>query len=326
MESPLRVGLIGVGKHGSRYAKHINEDLPEIDLIGLWRRNADEGRRQARRYGCRYFQTYSELLTDRSIDAVVVALPPALNVPVCEEAAHRGKHILLEKPMAINVGNAVRIRQAISRSGVRIMISQTLRFNAAVTAVKRYIPALGALHSVLLSQRFEPSPLAWLDQRDLSGGGVVLHTGVHSFDLLRFLTEEEIDTVSCKVDRIVTRDTEDNFSAIMTFKKSHIIASVTGSRGTMGRNGLIEVAGEHGQLIADHVHNYLYEIRGMKRKPIDLGDPIHTVYEALKAFYQGLYREVPFPVAIDDGLIAVAIAEACYRSAKTGKWEKVLYA
>ena len=101
MESPLRVGLVGVGKHGSRYAKHINEDLPEIDLIGLWRRNADEGRRQARRYGCRYFQTYSDLLTDRSIDAVVVALPPALNVSVCQEAAHRGKHILLEKPMAI---------------------------------------------------------------------------------------------------------------------------------------------------------------------------------------------------------------------------------
>jgi predicted dehydrogenase len=325
MESPLRVGLIGVGKHGSRYAKHINEDLPQIDLIGLWRRNADEGRRQAVQYGCRYFESYSELLSDKSIDAVVVALPPALNVPVCEEAAHRGKHILLEKPMAINVGEATRIRQAICRSGVRIMVSQTLRFNATVTAVKRYIPALGVLHSVLLSQRFEPSPLDWLDQRDLSGGGVVLHTGVHSFDLLRFLTGEEVDTVSCKVDRIVTRDTEDNFSAIMTFEHSNIIASVTGSRGTEGRNGLIEVAGEHGQLVADHVHNYLYEIRGLERKPIELEEPLHTVCEALKAFHHSLCNEVLFPVTLEDGLIAVAIAEACYRSAKTGKWEKVSY-
>ena len=53
---------------------------------------------------------------------------------------------------------------------------------------------------------------------------------------------------------------------IMTFEKSDVIASVMGSRGTEGRNGLIEVAGENGQLVADHAHNYLYVIRGMERE------------------------------------------------------------
>ena len=325
VESPLCVGIIGIGKHGSRYAKHIHEDLPEIDLIGLWRRDADEGRRQARQYGCRYFSTYSDLLSDNSIDAVVVALPPALNVSVCEEAAYRGKHILLEKPMAINVREAIRIHQTVSRYGVRLMVAQTLRFNAVVKALKARIPQLGSLHSIHLSQRFEPSPLAWLDRKDLSGGGIILHTGVHSFDLLRFLTGEEVDKVSCMINRVVTRDTEDNFSAIMAFERSKIIASVMGSRGTKGRNGLIEVAGEDGQLIADHVHNHFYEARGMELRSIELGSPVPTVHEALKAFYDSLYGEVPFPVTIDDGVIAVAIAEACYRSAETGTWENVSY-
>ena len=325
MESPLHIGLIGVGRHGTRYARHIREDFPAIELIGLWRRNADEGERQAAQYGCRYFKTYSDLLSDKSIDAVVVALPPALNRAVCEEAAHRGKHILLEKPMAINVKDALGIRDAVSRSGVRLMVSQTLRFNAAVRAVKACIPVLGPLHSVYLSQRFEPSPLVWLDQRDLAGGGVVLHTGIHSFDLLRFLIGEEVDAVSCRVDRVFTRETEDNFSALITFEESRIIGSVMGSRGTRGRNGLIEVAGENGQLVADHVHHYLYEIKGTERRSIDLEEPVLTVHEVLKAFYHCLSREVPFPVTIDDGLIAVAIAEACYRSAETGKWEKVRY-
>ena len=325
MKPPLRVGLIGVGKHGSRYAKHIHEDFPEIELIGLWRRNADEGEKQARQYGGRYFQTYSDLLSDKSIDAVVVALPPVLNLPVCEEAAYHGKHILLEKPVAINLEEATRIREAVSRAGVRLMVSQTLRFNATVRAVRDRIPVLGPLHSVYFSQRFEPSPLPWLDQRVLSGGGIVLHTGVHSFDLLRFLIQEEVDKVSCRIDRVFTRDTEDNFSAIMTFVKSGIIASVMGSRGTKGRNGLIEVAGENGQLVADHVHHYLYELKGLERKSSDPGKPVPTVREALKAFYQGISRGVPFPVTIDDGLKAVAIAAACYRSAETGKWEKVHY-
>ncbi len=325
MESPLRFGLVGVGRHGSRYAKHIHEDFPEIDLIGLWRRSAGEGKKQARQYGCRYFSTYSDLLSDKSIDAVVVAVPPTLNVSVCEEAAYRGKHILLEKPMAINVKEAIRIRQAVSRYGVRLMVSQTLRFNSVVMAVKARISQLGSLHSIHLSQRFEPSPLAWLDRRDLSGGGIVLHTGVHSFDLLRFLTEEEANEVSCRINRVVTRDTEDNFSAIVTLEKSNILASVMGSRGTRGRNGLIEVAGESGQLIADHVHNYLYEVRGMELKAVELEDPLPTVCEALKAFYDSLCQEVPFPVTIEDGVTAVAIAEACYRSAETGTWQKVSY-
>jgi predicted dehydrogenase len=164
-----------------------------------------------------------------------------------------------------------------------------------------------------------------LDRSDLSGGGIILHTGVHSFDLLRFLTGEEVDKVSCRVNRVVTRETEDNFSAIMVFEKSNIIASVMGSRGTKGRNGLIEVAGEHGQLIADHVHNYLHEVRGMERRPIELGSPVPTVCEVLKAFHDSLSREAPFPVTIEDGVIAVAIAEACYRSAEKGTWENVSY-
>jgi predicted dehydrogenase len=94
----------------------------------------------------------------------------------------------------------------------------------------------------------------------------------------------------------------------MTIERSNIIASVMGSRATKGRNGLIEVAGEKGQLIADHVHNYLYEVNGMKRRTIELGDPAPTVLEVLKAFYDGLARGVPFPVSIEDGAIAVAIA------------------
>jgi predicted dehydrogenase len=322
-DSPLRVGLIGAGKHGTRYAKHIQEDLPEIDLIGLWRRNTDVGKRQARQYGCRYFRSYRDLLSDKSIDAVVVVLPPTLNVSVCKEAACRGKHILVEKPMATSVNEAAQICQAVRRHDIRLMVSQTLRFNAVVRVIKDRIPQLGSLHSIHLSQRFEPSPLAWMDQRELSGGGIVLHTGVHSFDLLRFFAQEEIDKVSCTINQVATRDTEDNFSAIMTLKKSQVVASVMGSRGTKGRNGSIEVAGENGQLIADHVHNFLYMVRGTQKRSVEVGDPVPTVREVLRAFCHGLRRNAPFPVTMEDGARAVAIAEACYRSAETGRWEAV---
>jgi predicted dehydrogenase len=63
----------------------------------------------------------------------------------------------------------------------------------------------------------------------------------------------------------------------------------------------------------------------MERRAAELGDPLPTVYKALKAFYDSLCQEVPFPVTIEDGVTAVAIAEACYRSAETGTWQNVSY-
>ena len=74
--TPIRLGLIGAGKHGSRYAKHIVEDIPEATLVALCRRDRHEGEQLATRYGCAYYADYRQLLEDDRIDAVMIAVPP----------------------------------------------------------------------------------------------------------------------------------------------------------------------------------------------------------------------------------------------------------
>jgi predicted dehydrogenase len=90
------------------------------------------------------------------------------------------------------------------------------------------VPEIGPLHALYLSQRFEPAPLDWLDHRAESGGGIVLHTGVHSFDLLRFLTGCEVTRVWCRTAQIITRETEDSFA--MTCQLSNPRHSLPPSR------------------------------------------------------------------------------------------------
>jgi predicted dehydrogenase len=168
-----------------------------------------------------------------------------------------------------------------------------------------------------LSHRYEPSSLEWLDCREQSGGGVVLHLGVHSFDLVRYLGETEIFKVRCGLRRILTRETEDDFTMAFHTGRSGPTGVVTGSRSTQGRTGLIELTGERGQIVGDHVHGFAYLVQGLHRTDLLVGPLRPTVLETLKAFTMALKTGAPFPVTPQDGLRTVAIAEACYRSAET---------
>jgi len=79
---------------------------------------------------------------------------------------------------------------------------------------------------------------------------------------------------------------------------------------------LIELSGEKGQIVGDHAHGFVYLIKGLERKEFVIAPPLPTVRETLKAFVDGVQRHTPFPITVDDGVQAVAIAEACYRSAE----------
>ncbi len=95
--------------------------------------------------------------------------------------------------------------------------------------------------------------------------------------------------------------------------------AVAGSRSTQSRSGLIEISGEKGQLLGDHAHGFAYLIRGLDRIPLPVEPAGPTVREVLRAFVDGLQYNKDFPIAVEDGLRAVAVAEACYRSAMSGR-------
>jgi predicted dehydrogenase len=316
---PLRIGLIGAGKHGSRYARHIVEDLPQASLAAVCRRNRQEGEQLAATYGCAYYADYHSLLADSQIDAVAVVVPPTFHSAIVAAACQTGKHLLVEKPFATSVAEAHRMCERIAASGTRCMVAHTLRFNAVVQTMKAHLHAVAPLHSIYLSQRFEPSPLAWLDRKAESGGGIVLHTGVHSFDLLRFLGGGEIEQVWCQTNKVFTKETEDNFAMTCSFSDSLLKGVVLGSRSTYSRCGLVEIVGEKGQLVGDHAHDFVYLLKGLVRTPLSVAPPVPTVRETLKAFVEGLQHGTSFPITVEDGLRAVAVAEACYRSAASGQ-------
>lgn len=312
----IRFGLIGVGRHGSRYARHLLEDLPEAELVAICRRDAGAGEEFAKTKGMTFYADYRELLSDKRLDAVTVVVPPDLNAEICTAAARRGLHFLVEKPLAHTLADAQRIVQEAQSGGSKGLVAQTLRFDSLVQTLKAHLPMLGPPHAVFLQQHFEPSPLPWLD--DAGRGGIILHTGVHSFDLLRFLTGREVVRVYCESVSRLTERTEDGFTAILQAEPGSLRAVVAQLRTTLGRIGRIEVIGEKGILVGDHVHHCLDVIQGRNRRTLPLPAPVPTVRECLKAFITWVTHDIPPPVSLTDGIKALAVVDACQRSASSG--------
>jgi predicted dehydrogenase len=319
----LGFGLIGGGKHGVRYAQHLARDLPDARLVALARRDLAAAREQAGAFDCRAYADYHDLIADPDVDAVVVVVPPTLHSPIVAAAAAHGRAVLLEKPAATSLAEGRRILEVVRTAGIPLMVAQTLRYNSVVRCLLKARERLGAIHALCLSQRFEPSRLGWIDDPAVAGGGVTLHTGIHGFDLVRVLSGLEAQRVSCEMGRVHTTRTEDNFGAVIRLGGNGVIATVAGSRATAGRCGTIEIAGAHGQLIADHVFNTAAFVRGTVATPLPVAAAVPTVLEVLRAFTAAVRAGRPMPIPLEDGLRAVAIADACYRAASSGRAEPV---
>lgn len=316
--APIAIGLIGAGKHGQRYAQHVVRDVPELRLVALSRQDHVRGDEQARALGCRYHTGWRALVEDPGVEAVVAAVPPSLHPDIAAAVARLGKPLLIEKPLATTGAAACEAMRVLRAAAVPCLMAHTLRWNAVVAAMRERIPSLGPLRAILLNQRFEPSTLGWLDDPAAAGGGIVLHTGVHSFDLVRWLTGREIVRVTCRTAQASTVRTEDNFLALLELAGSDALVAVNGSRATAGRSGLIDVAGAEGQLVGDHALGYCFAVRGLERTPVPIPDTLPTVREVLRAFARLLVAGEPPRTSLEDGARAVLVAEACYRSAAVG--------
>jgi myo-inositol 2-dehydrogenase/D-chiro-inositol 1-dehydrogenase len=314
----LRFGLAGLGIHGRRYAAHlVAGEIPGATLTAVCRRDEARGRGFAEQHQVAFVGRAADLADHPDVDAVILVLPPDEHPAAAEACLSRGRPVLVEKPLAPDAARARGIVDAVVRSGAFLMVAHTLRFDAVVQAILREREAIGPLVAVAVNQRFEPTDREWIDRPE--PGGLVLNTGVHGFDLLRLLTGLEATTVQAQAASKVTRQTEDQFSALVRLDPGELLATIDNVRCTHSRSGRIELIGERGQIWGDHIHRTLVRVTGRERT--DLG-PVavrHTVPAALMTFVEALRDGRPSPITARDGLAALEMVDAARRSARSGR-------
>ncbi|MBV6470548.1 MAG: Myo-inositol 2-dehydrogenase [Nitrospirae bacterium] len=311
---PLGVGLIGLGRHGSRYARHLLADLPEARLAAVSRRQADQGVPDAPSVPCH--ADYHRLINDPRVDVVVAVTPPVLNRDICLAAIQAGKPLLMEKPLAATVDDARAIAAAAGRSEHLLMVAHTLRFDPTVLALRARRPEVGTLCSLSLASRMEPQGHPQ-QERGFGGRGCLLEIGIHLLDLIRVVTGDEVEQVSCDMDVVPPLSPEQLVLARLTTRRG-LRCLVDVSRVSSGRIGRVELVGQEGQLSADWCARRLVQLSAQTGAREWSIQPEPTILSVLRAFCRSVREGVPPPVTVEDGARAVEAAEACYLSARDG--------
>ena len=317
MAEILNIGIIGTGIHGSRYARHILGDLPGLNLAAISRRD-EEGERQAAQWSCRRHADWRELVDDPAVGAVISVVTPDLNPAIAAACAGAGKPLLMEKPLAVD---APTCRSLIAAMGdTPLTVAQTLRYNPVIGRLRELLPKAGRLHSFSASQRLEPSVHPWLADPAVAGGGVVLHTAVHLFDALRFITGREVLRIRATLRRVHNPRLEDLFIAEIEMEGG-LFGTADASKVGQARAGRYEFHGDEGQLEGDQIHGDVDFIRGAEREAIERFEPAAVLPPLLRDWAAFVRGEAGNPIPAEEGLAAVRICDAAYRSAETGRWE-----
>jgi predicted dehydrogenase len=314
----IGIGLIGLGRHGMRYVRHLPDVSPGARLVAVCRRDIQEGRAVASEHGARFFQDYEDLIACPQVDAVIVVTPPSLCLPVCLAAVKAGKPLLVEKPLARTGADARAMVQAAGAAGVPLMTAHTLRFDRAVLALKQQLASVGPRRYLVLTNRVEPRPEVVRDPEDYGRRGVLLEIGIHQLDLIRFLTGEEVAEVRCELERPSPGAAE--LRALASLRTTGGLPCIVDvSRVTGGRVNRAEWIGTDGQLSADWVHHRVCKVSAGNVVTEQAVEDVPTVEEVLRAFVGALAGGAPMPVSGLDGQRAVEIADACYESAESGR-------
>lgn len=320
----IGVGLIGVGRHGARYAQHLVHDLPMASLQAVCRRHPEQGFQFPGADSVTVYGEAQALIADPSVDVIVVVTPPLYSLEICRLAVQARKPLLIEKPLATTAADARTIVALARDAGIPLMTAQTLRFDRTIQQVKRLQSSLGRSQELdavfqIEIRKTDPDHVAGYGQR-----GALLEIGVHILDLVRFLTGEEAQAVRCTMDYIPPIAPE-RLASIHLTTTGGTTCRLEITRIVGDRVGRAIWVGSQGRVEADWMCRTIHceTDAGSKTEYIEIA-PSLTVLDTLSAFLQAVSDGTPMPITGEDGCRAVEIAEACYQSAQLGGAEVIV--
>jgi predicted dehydrogenase len=184
----IQLGIIGAGNIGNVHMAAFKQ-LPDIHIAAVTDVYLPLAAERAAQYEIdKVYPDAQKLLEDPYIDAVVIAVSNEWHAPIAVQALEAGKHVMLEKPMALNVQSAKQIVEAERQTGKVVMIPHQLRWESIAMQVKEQVEkgALGHIYHAKANwtrRKGIPGWGTWFTQMGKSGGGPLIDIGVHMLDL-----------------------------------------------------------------------------------------------------------------------------------------------
>lgn len=331
----INLGIIGTGEFAKEYYFPKCESHPNIDIHSIANRSEAKSLEIADKYrvGIDYVFTgeegWKKLINDEKVDAIVIATPNFLHAPIAIEAARKGIHVLVEKPMAIAEEEAYKMIESSKKNSTILMVSFPQRFIPAFEKAKEVIDEgiIGDIQTIQSTYghsgpEFWSASGKWYFETSKSHGGVLLDLGSHQVDTISWLVGDEISEVSAMTSTLDKEITvEDNSFLSLKFSRGCMgfVASSWTTKPDMINN--LSVHGSKGALYLEH--NRL-KVRSLseERTYLDLPSRGHdakviAVGKLIDHFVQCvLEQDVPLTSG-KDGLMSLQTILAGYQSSSS---------
>ena len=254
----LRWGLIGCGDIARKRVAPALRDTQFSELIAVSRARFDLAATFAKDFGAkRWYAEWRDLLSDDEINAVYIATPVHLHAAQAIAAAEAGKHVLCEKPMAMNLQECDLMIDAARSKGVKLGIAYYRHFYPVVERVKEIIKSgeigVPALAQIEAFEWFDPAPgdpRSWLLQKSLAGGGPMFDFGCHRIEVLLNIFGPISEVKALIANTVFEREVEDTAAALFRFaggvcvllSVSHAAAEAKDTLNIFGSLGSIHVS------------------------------------------------------------------------------------
>jgi len=339
----FRFGVLGVSHFALQKMIPAMQAGGDTTVVAIASRDGARAAQAARALGiAKAYGSYEELLADPEVDGVYNPLPNHLHVPWSERAAAAGKHVLVEKPVALGAAEAQRLLEARDRHGVVIAEAAMVRVHPRWLAARELIRKgkIGDLTAFVGTFGYD-LPRKDKDKKDNvrydpnMGGGVLLDVGFYPVTMSRFCFDDEPTAVIAQMERDsdagVGAAVDVLTSAMLRFPRGHAVftcgmhlapqqrAQILGSKGHLDLLHAWNPASDQPSQLVVETGGRL-EVSAAERIEFPAVDQ-YTILAQL--FARAAATGGPAPIPLEDSIKNMAVLDALRRSAASGRWETV---
>jgi len=328
----MKIAFAGAGYIINIHAQAVKAQK-DVELHAVVEKFSDKSAALAQKYKIKnQYHSVEEMLKAGKVDALVIGTPNFLHFPQAIAVLKTGVHVMVEKPMAMNVREAERMIEASEKSGAKLMVAHCWRFDEDVNWLKRESKKLGKIiRTKGYGVHTHWGPAGWFTQKKLAGGGAMADMGIHALDTARYLLgDPKPVSVYAKIGtHYKDYDVDDTGVVMVEWDNGTVSYFESGwwqphSDGPEAATQLYGTKG-FGQLFPTQL-----ELPNVKAKRIDLirsGFKFprkehcpQSMYDAQMAYFVECIRrnKTPNPGGME-GFMNMKVVEAAYRSSKTGK-------
>lgn len=341
-----KLGLIGYGGMAEWHHKSISEKIDGLDVVAAFDIR-QERLDLAGENGLRPCSTLEELLSDKEIDIITVAVPNNFHADYCIAAMRAGKNVVCEKPVTMNSAELEKVIAVSKETGKLFTVHQNRRWDADFRIVKKAVENGLVGKPFYIENRVQGSGgelHGWRGAK-VNGGGMLYDWGVHLLDQVMWLVDSPVKEVFCEMKKVLSKECDDNFKLYLEFENGisgHVQVDtycfvplprwqVQGDEATLvisdwECNGKIVRAKEDG---VEWTENIVYTAAGPtrtmapRRKETIQEDPLPKAETSWSDYYKNIMDVIDngaeLIVKPSQSLRVMKVIDAAFLSAETGK-------